>query len=414
MFIQIINFTGEFLNSYVVDGVSVDSIDLKCLVVSRGIKVDKAVYRIFSESFRLSVNPLTCNCIILSDGTIVQMTDMGFHLRYLTGVLSWDNLKLLRYASQLETPFSLKVVDDKPALFYDKNFLDFVSFPAYTDYYKQTTSSGVPFIGNTVIQGCNWVAFQCLWACEYAASYKPCEFCFSGAAFQNTVMKGKSLPEPLKPSDVSDIINFGIDNAGCDSIQITGGSTYDGQKESEYINSYLIEINNSVGRSKIKGELLLYITPPVSLDIIDMYFDLGVDRIACSLELWDENKARSVTPGKMEITTRKRYLDTLEYISGKYGIGKAFSNFIIGIEEFETLKEGVIYLAQRGIMPTASVWMPMGRPVQGTMNTPDVSYYKRVKDLFAELYQKYNLEPSKSCGLNVCIERDIWNYSQLK
>ena len=32
-------------------------------------------------------------------------------------------------------------------------------------------------------------------------------------------------------------------------------------------------------------------------------FTLGADRIAWSLELWDENKAKSVTPGKIGITT---------------------------------------------------------------------------------------------------------------
>jgi len=134
------------MNCYVVDGVEIDSVDLKCLVVSRGIKVDKEMYKIFSSDYRLNISPLACNCIILSDGTIMQMTDMSFHLRYLTGILSWDNLKLLRYASQLETPFALKVIDDKPALLYKNNFLGYVTFPPYSDFYKQKTASGLPFM----------------------------------------------------------------------------------------------------------------------------------------------------------------------------------------------------------------------------------------------------------------------------
>jgi hypothetical protein len=32
--------------------------------------------------------------MVLSDGTIIQLTDMNFHLRYLTGLLSWDKIKL--------------------------------------------------------------------------------------------------------------------------------------------------------------------------------------------------------------------------------------------------------------------------------------------------------------------------------
>lgn len=170
-------------------------------------------------------------------------------------------------------------------------------------------------------------------------------------------------------------------------------------------------INQLVGRENIKGDLLLYITPPEDCSVINEYFAKGASKIACSLELWDETLAAAVTPGKIAYTTRKRHLDALEYTVKQHGVGKAFSNFIIGIEPFESLKEGATYLAQRGIIPTASIWMTMGRPVMNTMQPPDVYYYRKVKELFSELYQKYNLEPSKCCGLNVCMERDIWNYS---
>ena len=133
----------------------------------------------------------------------------------------------------------------------------------------------------------------------------------------------------------------------------------------------------------------------------------------CSIEVWNERRAKIITPGKYEFTTRKRHLDALEYVVNNYGAGKGFSNFIIGIEDFETLKEGATYLAERGVLPTASVWMPFGRPVMGSMSTPTVDYYRRVKELYAELYSKYNLEPPASQGLNVCIERDIWNYCEI-
>lgn len=401
------------MNTYKFADFEIDSIDLKCMVVSRGVKVSKEIYKIFSKINRLGVNPLMCNCMILSDGVIAQLTDMGFHLQYLSGILSWDNLKLLRYASDLGTPFLIKLYKEKAALFYNDEFVDFISFPPKNEFYAQKTYSGLPFIGNAVLQGTDWLAFQCLWSCEYAASGKPCEFCFSGGDFENLAKRKKPLPQPVSEKDVSEIVKYAIEKCGCNSIQITGGSTFDDKKEYQYIASYLEAINSLVGKENIKGDILLYITPPKDMSIIDEYFKLGASKIACSLELWDENLAKTVTPGKIDITTRKRHLDALQYISDNYGVGKAFSNFIIGIEPFDSLKTGATYLAERGIIPSASIWMPMGRPVNGTMQTPSIEYYKKVKELFAELYQKYNLEPSKSCGLNVCIERDIWNYSLL-
>lgn len=394
------------MNTYKIDGQLIDSIELKCLVVSRGLKVKREVYRKFSRSRRLDVSPLTCNCLILSDGTIVQLTDMGFHLKYLTGILSWDNLKLLRYAAELGTDFSLEVIEDKPALVYKGEFVDFVTFPEATDFYKQKTKFGLPFVGNAVLQGVDWVAFQCLWPCEYAAAGKPCEFCFSGGEFEASAKKGKPLPTAVKAEDAAEIVRYAVGHAGVNSVQITGGSTFAGAAEEKHLTEYLSAIES------VPGEILLYITPPEDRQAIDRYMDLGADRIACSLEVWDEALAEVITPGKIKFTTRERHLKLLEYTVEKFGPGKAFSNFIIGVESFETLQEGASYLAERGIIPTASVWMPMGRPVRGTMKAPDIEYYRRVKELFAELYSRYSLEPAACSGLNVCVERDIWNYAQ--
>jgi hypothetical protein len=395
------------VNNYTFSGYDLDSVALKCLLVSRGVRCDREVYRRFSREFRLDVSPLTCNCVILSDGTVVQMTDMKFHLQYLNGALSWDNLKLLRYASELGTPFSLRLREDAPALYYESEFVDFVTLPEHTDFYGQRTSRGLPFIGNAVLQGVDWLSFQCLWACEYAAAGQPCQFCFSGGAHQSLASRGKPLPEAVSPSDFAEIVSYALDNTTATSVQITGGSTFSGKSEARHIRSYLRAINERVGRERL-GDILLYITPPEDFTLIDEYFALGASRVACSLEVWDLSLAREITPGKIKYTTRERHLGALEYTVEKHGKGSAFSNFIIGVEPFESLREGASYLAERGIIPTASVWMPMGRPVMGSMRAPEVDYYRRVADLFGELYERYGLEPAGMCGLNVCVERDIW------
>jgi len=384
-----------------------DSVALKCLLVSRGVKADREVYRRFSKAFRLDVNPLTCNCILLSDGTIVQMTDMKFHLEYLNGALSWDNLKLLRYASELGTPFRLSVRDGRVALLCDGALVDYVTLPDYTDFYKQKTVGGLPFAGNAVLQGVDWVAFQCLWPCEFAAAGKPCQFCFSGGAGEALARRGKPQLPPVSVADFTQIVRYALDNTTARNLQITGGSTFSGATEAAHIRAYLTAIRDEIGRERL-DDVLLYITPPEDLGLIDEYFALGASRIACSLEVWDVELAREITPGKIDFTTRKRHLDVLEHTAKRYGAGSAFSNFIIGTEPFESLAEGATYLAERGILPTASVWMPMGRPVRGSMRAPAANYYERVIELFGELYVQFGLEPSGACGLNVCVERDIW------
>ena len=393
------------MNRYIIDGNCITSVELKCFIVSRGIKVDDTVYRKYKTVARLNSSPVCCNCLLLIDGTVVQLTDINFHIRHLSGIFKWDNIRLLKYMNDLKTPFSLRMQDEHPVLFYNGVEIDTVSFPPASDFYRHKTASGLPFVGNAVLQGLDWVAFQCLWTCEYAAAGQPCQYCFSGADFENSAKKGKSLPKAVPAADVAEIVKYALANDAVSHIQITGGSTFDGHSEADYITEYLTAIE------KPTGETLLYITPPADINLIDRYFALGSSRIACSIEVWDMTLAKEITPGKVNITGRERHLQVLEYIAEKYGHAKAFSNFIIGIEDFSTLAMGATWLAERGILPAASVWMPMGRPVMGSMTPPDADYYKRVKEHFAELYTKYQLEPTKSRGLNVCIERDIWNYA---
>ena len=138
------------------------------------------------------------------------------------------------------------------------------------------------------------------------------------------------------------------------SNTITGGSTFSGKQEQRHIRAYLESVGSLVGRENIAGEILLYITPPEDCGLLDEYLGLGADRIACSLEVWEEGRAAVITPGKMKFTTRERHLKALEYVAERYGPGKAFSNFIIGLEPVETLRQGAQYLAERGILPGAT------------------------------------------------------------
>jgi hypothetical protein len=321
----------------------------------------------------------------LPDGVNVQLTDTG----------SYDSM------------FRLEIADDKPALFCDDEFVCFITFYNKSYFYEQKTASGLPFIGNAVLQGCDFVSFQCLWHCEYAAAGKPCQFCFSGADFERRSRQRQPQPAVVPASDLAEIVCYAIVHDNVNSVQITGGSTFSGEREHRYIVDYLNAIAGN--GAELSGEILLYITPPANHAHIDEYFALGASRIACSIEVWDRERANIITPGKMQFTTRERHLDTLTYIAEKFGKNRAFCNFIIGLESIETLKEGATWLAERGIIPSASVWMPFGQAVMmGSLDAPVLEYFRQVREMLSDLYLRYELSPAGGNGLNVCIDRDIF------
>ena len=75
--------------NYKIENTTIDSVDLKVLIVTKGIKVSSKIYKKFKSHFRLSINPLECNTIILPDNTIIHLTDLGFHMSHIKSMISW-------------------------------------------------------------------------------------------------------------------------------------------------------------------------------------------------------------------------------------------------------------------------------------------------------------------------------------
>jgi hypothetical protein len=400
------------ITRYHINGEELDSLDLKALVVTRGIKVSSEVYKKFGNTSRIFPDPLTCNALILPDDTVVQMTDLALHLKYVKSMISFSNLKLIGQFSKMSTPFRLGVSGSgKPVLMHDSDVVTEVRLPPKTHFYEQNTSSGLPYLGNAVLQGVDVLSFQCLWACEYARAGYPCQFCYSGGVFQDLARKNKPNPPVPTPRDVAEITDYAINKEkAAKYLQITGGSTIDPKAECGVIKGYLDEIKNSVGLYNIKGEILVYTTPPADPKLIDQILYAGADWVACCMEVWDEARANVITPGKIRFAGRQRFLDCLKYIAKEYGPNKACSSFVVGVEPVESFLKGAEALASEGIVPIASLWIPFGRPVMGGIGAPGLAEYRKVKKELAEIYVKYGIEPPGGIGFNVCLCKDCWNH----
>jgi len=372
------------------------------------VEVNDKVYREFGDRYRISPDPLTCNCLILPDGTIAQLTDIALHLRYLRRAMSLESLRQLGTFLGGWKPFSLEVSGSKAVLSFDGEPITAVSFPQKSEFYEQQTSSGLPFLGNAVLQGVDTLAFQNLWPCALARAGCACQFCYTGGISEQLAKKHK--PEPRMPTarDAAEIVDYAVNRERvAEQIQITGGSTMNPRAECASVGQVLKEIDAVAGLKNVSGEILVFTTPPSDPRDLDQVFDAGADRVACSLEVWDEKLAEYITPGKVKFTTRQRHFDALRYIAREYGPNKALSTFVVGLEPVESFLEGARALAREGIVAMASLWIPFGRPVMGSAKAPGLEYYQRVKRGLAEIYAEYGISPPGGAGFNVCICRDI-------
>jgi len=379
------------LGRYRLNGDDVDSLELKALVVTRGVNISPLVFERFSGSHRVSPpgDPTACDCFLLPDGSVVHAANVGER-----------------------SPFALGVGEDgKPVLKYAGRDLTQVELPPATAFYEQRTSSGVPFKGTAVLQGLDVLSFFYLWPCDYAKAGFACQFCNAGGYTQALAAAGKALSPSPSARDVAEIVDYAVNREPVASyVQITGGSSMDSKAEVGKVVEMLREIDRVAGLGNVEGEILVYTSPPADPAIIADVFDAGADRVACDIEVWNPNYAARITPGKWRFAGRERQLATLEFIAERYGPNRACSAFVVGVEPADSFLEGARYLGERGIVPIASVWLPHGRPVDGSTEAPGLDFYRKVIDGLAEIYDRYGCEPPGDAGFNVCLCRDTWRH----
>lgn len=361
-----------------------DSLDLKVSILGRGIFVHEEVYATFEHSHRLSQRLRSCNTMFLG-----------------------DNLPVYIARSGPEAPYHLVVREGKPTILYNGEFVTEVSFPPKVKFYAEKTSTGAFFGDLAVIQGWDMLAFSYLWPCGLAISGLPCRFCHSGNATLQAVQENQWADFRQTPQEVAEIVQYAFEKGPQVKIlQLTAGSTVDADEEIDRYVEILNAIDKTLGIAKIPP--IIFLTPPTDVKLLDKLFDAGVGKVACDMDIWDETLFNEFCPGKKKYTSRKRHLDALLYIANKYGPNRACSVFVAGLEPVESLLEGSTYLAERGIVPLPSPWMPYGVPRDHLPTPPGLDYYRTLRRETAKLYLKHNLAAPGTVGSSVCLSRDIW------
>ena len=372
------------LPQYRVGNQSLDALDLKVSILSQGIYVHDSVFEKFEKTSRLSQFPRSCNTMFLADRLPMYIARTG-----------------------PETLFHLVVREEKPAILYDGEFVTEVEFAPKPSFYTHKTSGGHLYGEMAILQGWDMISFSYLWRCDIAISGNPCRFCHCGNATRQAVEAKQWVDFSYTPEEVAEVVRYAVEaDPQVKLLQLTAGSSLDADAEIDRYIAILKAIDKSVGIEKIPP--IIFLTPPKDMRLLDKLFDAGVGKVACDMDIWDETLFNDFCPGKTKYTSRKRHLDALLYIADKYGPNRACSVFVAGLEPIESLLEGFTYLAERGIVPLPSPWMPYGVERGNLPAPPNLDYYRTLRRETAKLYIKHGLVVPGTYGSSVCISRDIW------
>jgi hypothetical protein len=87
---------------------------------------------------------------------------------------------------------------------------------------------------------------------------------------------------------------------------------------------------------------------------------VGVNMLSCNMEIYDQGRARLITPNKARLFGSKFYLEYIEAAVAAFGVGHVQSLMVFGsaIEPIDSTLLGIDELARRGCMPVLSPFRP--------------------------------------------------------
>jgi hypothetical protein len=192
-----------------------------------------------------------------------------------------------------------------------------------------------------------------------------------------------SVPKKFSMEDLYEIIEY---YSGQPQVRhfLIGGGASPSDKESDRILSIVRCIRNHCSKN-----IYVMSLPPVKTEVLDQYHDAGVTEVAFNIEVFDQEIARKIMPGKGAIPM-ERYRKAFKRATQLWGAeGKVRSVIVAGLEPEESLLNGIEGLCTMGVQPILSPFRPMRNTPMEDESPPD-------NEWLLNLYYK----ASDICGLH--------------
>ena len=250
-----------------VDGINAAPDSLKGL----GTKYKEQNHGLFGWDFEDHIDMLLPDDFCLPDGTVVQ------------------------YRCNSRSPYHVEKRNNKTVLRRLDEDLCPVHWIDRPQFYGKETSQHVEMakIGQIGGEDCLFFCYQNY--CSHFSSHKECLFCnlVSTSSTYDSVLKRKDIEA------VGEVAAAAWREGMVNHVLLTGGC-FQHENEIEFVSRIVDSIKRHTGFDRLPGTVL---PSPAKGDVIQKYFDTGIQAIGYSMEIWDESLYNAICPGKSEATS---------------------------------------------------------------------------------------------------------------
>ncbi|MEI6209281.1 MAG: radical SAM protein [Desulfuromonadales bacterium] len=303
-----------------------------------------------------------------------------------------------------QDPYLVDLVDGKPALVDEGQFVEFVDFWPKPLYYDKKTSSGIPMSHIISARPQRLNVFQSSY-CYFWAEDKGCKFC--DIVTHTRQQKDElGVPSRLKPQDISETIAEALKEPGrFTGICLTSGSVIKGQELFDREVDFYIETLQAIGENfstkKFPSELIASAFNEKQL--ARLYEQTGLTSYTSDLEVLGEDKFNWICPGKAKYVGYREWKQRLVRAVDIFGRGNVGTGLVGGVElakpngfssEEDALKstlEEAESLAENGVTTFYIVWVPRPGSYFKDQQNPSLDYFVRLAQGLHNLRVKYKL-----------------------
>ncbi len=278
------------------------------------------------------------------------------------------------------SPFSLEVINGELILKYCKRKVVKVSVqPADKLQNIQLTSDTK--VSNVCLLATDRLRIQHSRNCYFKRNGEGCRFC-----------EVENHEYTFDKCDLYKVINMYM-SSNCSFRHFLIGGRSDSpsleQKEILELCKYIRSISNA--------PIYVMCVPPKDFKIFNEWKKAGATEISFNIEIWDPIIAKKWMPGKGSIP-RSYYLKALEEATNIWGkTGNVRSAFVVGLEPYESLLEGIEAVCKIGVAPILSVFRPIPNTYGNLIIPPSNEQLLYIYNQAVKICKKYNLELGPSC-----------------
>lgn len=363
--------------------VSVD-LDLRCNVYPNINGQEQYIKNHIETDIGLKIALINQGCIIDKDahdylqkkGIIKKAVFSAIDFRLSNGIPinAPVNLKFTDFS-----PFIIKFDETLSLYYYDKKISD-ITIEMEPSWNNRITKNGIPFNRIAYIST-DRLRLKHEPVCVFKKNGCGCHFC-------NVPDKEVNFTK----DDFQEILNILFKAPTFRHILIGGGS---GDHKKEVAN--IINVALMIREHNENIPIYLMSLPPENIDELIALRNAGITEVAFNIEIWNRQLAKSIMPGKGNISL-EHYIEILKASTELWGkTGNVRTALIVGLNATNDLIAAIEMLCRNGIQPMLSVFRPMPltqlENVVPLENKTLLSIYEKCQSICS----KYNLELGPSC-----------------